>query len=75
MTDGPYSVHMSRTRIKEIRKSKSMSAISLAAACGVSPAAVHYWESGCGISMENAQKVASILGVSLDELVAREDSS
>jgi len=59
-------------RIRAAREAKGMTTVQLAAAVGVSQSAVSNWETGAGRapSRDNAVKVARVLGITVDELLA-----
>jgi transcriptional regulator with XRE-family HTH domain len=58
-------------RLKELREKADVSQAGLAAAVGVSPRTVQYWESNRTFDIEVAVKLADAFGITLDELVGR----
>jgi transcriptional regulator with XRE-family HTH domain len=61
-------------KITKLRKEKKLSQIDIAKAVGVSRDAISKYERGDIVpSVENAKKIADILGVSLDYLVSPEE--
>jgi transcriptional regulator with XRE-family HTH domain len=58
-------------RLKELRERAQVSQAGLAAAVGVSPRTVQYWESNRTFDIEVAVKLADAFGITLDELVGR----
>lgn len=62
-------------KITQIRKEKKLSQVDVATAVGVSRDAISKYERDDIIpSVENAKKIAQVLGVSLDYLVSEDDS-
>ena len=62
-------------RIKELREAKGMSKTELARAMDVDLAAVHRWETGTAMPLAaKLPKLADLLGCSIDELFAPEDT-
>lgn len=62
-------------KITQIRKEKKLSQVDVATAVGVSRDAISKYERDDIIpSVENAKKIAQVLGVSLDYLVSKDDS-
>lgn len=63
-------------RIRELRERRGMSQNDLAKACGVTRQAIQYWERTGGGSPRHAklEKLASVLGVSVPELVQDGDT-
>ena len=61
-------------KINKIRKEKKLSQSNIAQAVGVSRDAISKYERGDIVpSVENARKMADVLGVSLDYLVSEDD--
>ena len=61
--------------IAKIRKEKKLSQVDVASYVGVSRDAISKYERGDIVpSVENANKIAQILGVSLDYLMSEDDS-
>jgi transcriptional regulator with XRE-family HTH domain len=61
-------------KITKIRKEKKLSQSDIAQAVGVSRDAISKYERGYIVpSVENAKKMADVLGVSLDYLVSEDD--
>jgi len=62
-------------KIAKIRKEKKLSQVDVASYVGVSRDAISKYERGDIVpSVENANKIAQILGVSLDYLMSEDDS-
>jgi transcriptional regulator with XRE-family HTH domain len=60
------------TRVRDLRLSKKLSQHALAAAAGLHYRTIQEIEAGGDLRVGTAQKIAAVLGVSLDELVAEE---
>jgi transcriptional regulator with XRE-family HTH domain len=58
-------------RLKELREKADVSQAGLAAAIGVSPRTVQYWESNRTFDIEVAVRLADAFGITLDDLVGR----
>jgi len=61
-------------RLREIRKKKGLSALDLANKIGVAPASYYRYEKGeQALSDEILNKLADILGVTVDQILGREE--
>lgn len=71
-----YSVVMKTTRLKELRQQRGVTLATMATALGVTRQAVSRWELGQSeMSLSVASNVSAFLGVPLDDLVCKQDSS
>ena len=62
------------SKLKEMRTSKRIRLNEIASFIGVTPSAVHHWESGdCRPNFENLRKLAEFYRCTIDELVGEAD--
>ena len=67
---------MKTTRLKELRQQRGVTLATMATALGVTRQAVSRWELGQSeMSLSVASNVSAFLGVPLDDLVCKQDSS